>query len=189
MKTRNRYQLGVIFLLAVNLIGCVLSVDPVISPSDATFDQGLLGNWAEVAGSDGATVSRVGEKQYAIRYTSEMDTIQFEARIGRLGEYMVLDVWPVPDETDLAESYAGLLMPGHLLFTLEIESDEIRVASLERDSVLAALETDRLRLPYTRLDEQLVLLGTTDELRAAFATYLTQTGALSEKTIWKRDED
>ena len=114
MTIRALLKLGIALGLAVVLSGCVLSVDPVISESGATFDPRLLGMWEEVSGSDRAVVSRAAENTYAIEYTSDGKVGRFEARLGRLGDRLVLDVWPAPRDKDLPQPYAGLLVAGHL---------------------------------------------------------------------------
>jgi hypothetical protein len=66
LSVRALLKLGIELGLTVILGGCVLSGEPVILESDATFDQRLLGMWEEVSGSDHAVVSRAAENTYAI---------------------------------------------------------------------------------------------------------------------------
>ncbi len=49
---RRLLRLAVVFGVALVAASCVLSVDPVIPESDATFDARLVGAWQEVPGSD-----------------------------------------------------------------------------------------------------------------------------------------
>ncbi len=186
MTVRALLRLGTALGLAAALCGCVLSADPVISESDATFDPRLLGAWEEVAGSDRAVISRDSEKTYAIVYTSDGKVSHLLARLGRLGEHLVLDIWPVVPQADRARLSDALQIPGHLLLTLEFGSDELRVAPLESDPLLAALRSGQVPLDHERSGEQLILHGTTDQLRAALARYLERPGALSKTDRWQR---
>lgn len=179
-------KLSGVLALVVVLNGCVLSVDPVISESDATFDPRLLGMWEEVSGSDRAVISQAAENTYEIEYTSDGKVGRFEARLGRLGDRLVLDVWPAPRDNDLPQPYAGLLVAGHQILSLDFDQGEIRVAALEPDSLLAALRAGQVRLAYRHSEDQLVLHGTTEELRSALGPYFARSGALAEADQWRR---
>ena len=186
MRVRAMSRLGGLMVPAIVLTGCVLSIDAVVSESDANFDARLLGAWEEVSGSDRAVVSRASESTYAIEYTSDGKVTRLEARLGSLDGRSVLDVWPTPRDGDLPEGYAGLMVAGHLLFLIDVSTNEISIAMLEPDSLLAGLRTEQPRLGYRRSEDQLVLYGTTEELRAALGPYLAKPGALMEPDVWRR---
>jgi len=172
--------------LAMLASGCVLSVNPVVSESDATFDARLLGSWQEVSGSDRAVVTRGADNTYAIEYMTNGKVTRLGARLGRLGERAVLDVWPAPDSAP-SELHAGFTIPGHLLVTLDAGAEEVRVAMIEPDTFAAALRSGRLQLEHAHTGGRPVLLGTTDELRAALAPYLMRPGALAPPGAWRRE--
>jgi len=172
--------------LTVILGGCVLSGEPVVLESDATFDPRLLGMWKEVSGSDRAAVSRTTGNTYAIEYSSDGNVGTFEARLGRLGGRLILDVWPTPRDKSLPKPYAGLLLAGHWLLTLDVSPDEIHMSALEPDSLLADLLAGKVRLAHRIIEDKLVLSGTTKELRSTLGRYLTRAGALSEVWVWQR---
>jgi hypothetical protein len=178
--------LGQVLGLVIILSGCTLSFEPVISESDATFDPRLLGMWEEVSGSDRAMVSRAAENIYAIEYTCDGKVGRFEARLGRLGDRLVLDVWPAPRDLDLPEPYAGLLVAGHLFLFIDVGPDEIRMATLEPDSLLVALQSGQVGLVYERSKERLILHGTTDQLHGVLAGYIGRSGVLSAPDSWRR---
>jgi len=186
VTVRALLETGIVTGLAVVLCGCVLSVEPVVPESGATFDPRLLGTWEEVSGSDRAVVSRAAESTYAIEYTSDGKASRFEARLGRLGEHLVLDVWPAEPDSDQPDHHAGLMIPGHVLFTLDVGPEEIGVASLERDPMLAALQSGQVGLAHERSGERVILRGTTDQLRAALEGYLGRPGARSAPDRWRR---
>jgi hypothetical protein len=183
-------QLPALLGSAIVLSGCVLSVEPVVPQSSATFDARLVGTWEEASGTDRAVVSRTAEGSYRIEYTSGGKVATFAARLGQLGKRPVLDVWPERSVSDPAPD-TGLLLPGHLLLALEADSDEIRVLALDPDSLLAALRAGKVRLTYrlpeNRLSEnRLILTSTTEQLRSALADYIARSGALGKPEIWRR---
>ena len=186
MRVRMLLKVGMALGLAASAGGCVLSDEPVILDSDATFDFRLLGVWEEVSGSDHAVVSRAAEDTYAIEYSSNGDVGRFMARLGRLGDRLVLDVWPTPGVKELPKPYAGFLVAGHWLLTLDVNPDEIRMSALEPDLLLANLRAGKVRLAHRLIDDKLVLSGTTRELRSALGRYLARSGALAEVWVWHR---
>lgn len=186
MTVRALLKLGMVLGVTVFLSGCVITVEPVISESDAKFDPRLIGVWEEVSGSDRAMISRAGEKTYAIEHTSDRKVSQFQARLGQLGGHLVLDVWPKAPQSDQSLISAGLQIPGHFLFALDVDSDEIRTTAIEPDSLLTALQSGQVRLNHGSSEGRLILHGTTDQLRAALAGYLGRSGVLSEADRWQR---
>jgi len=181
-------RLGSALGLTVILGGCVLSGEPVILESDAAFDPRLLGMWKEVSGSDHAVVSRTAGNTYAIEYSSDGNVGRFEARLGRLGDRLILDVWPTPGDKELPKSYAGLLVAGHWLLSLDVSPDEIRMSALESDSLLVDLRAGKVRLAHRFIEDKLILSGTTEELRSALGPYLARSGALAEVWVWQRTQ-
>ena len=172
--------------LLVALAGCVVTIDAIVPESDAIFHPGLVGTWQEVSGADRAVISRASDHTYAIEYSSSGELSSFEARLGSLGGRSVLDVWPAPRDGELPEPYAGLMVRGHVLLILDIGSDEVGAAALEPDVLLARLRTEQPRLAHRRDGDQLILHGTTPELRAALGSHLAYPGALTDPTLWRR---
>ena len=168
------------------LTSCAVSVHPIILESEATFDPQLLGTWEDIANSDRAVVSRGAGNLYAIEYTKAGKSAKFEARLGRLRDHMMLDVWAAPRRGEMHESYKGVLIPAHLFFVLDVKPDEVAMAVLDPDSLLAALRSGQIRLPYRQSKNEFTLTGTTEELRSALGPYLERPGALPKREKWNR---
>jgi hypothetical protein len=194
VDVRQHAALGIVTLavaISMLLAGCVLSVEPVITESEAIFDSRLTGHWEMIDGSDRATITWE-EEEYSIEYTEgpgplERDEVTrtFGGRLGLLGDRMVLEVWPVhTDET----MHGVMLLRGHTLFQIEIGEEEIAVASLETHVMFAALERSELNLAYSGEsdEERIVLRGSSEELRSALRSYLQTPGALAEKSVFRR---
>jgi hypothetical protein len=175
-------------LLAMSLTGCVISVEPVVTDSDAIFDDRLLGTWE--SDSDLAVVTHDGETAYAIEFVSEGEVSQFEARLGRLEDRYVLDVWSTI-VNDLPDATEGMLVAGHLLFDIRIEADEVSAAMLKPGAILEALESGELSLAHRNSDseEHVLLYGSTEQLRSALEPYLASSNALYEPNLWRRVSD
>ena len=166
---------------------CAVSVDAVVSDANATFDQRLIGNWIDVSDTGArAAVTRESPTSYRIMFTDDGKTGKFEARLGRLGTRMVLDVWPEPADSEIAEPYRGALIPGHLLFVVEIGADQITAATLDTDSLRAAIKAGRLKLDTLLANRQLILTGPTNALRAALPAHLARPGAVEKPATFRR---
>ena len=173
-------------ILAAALNGCVLSVDPVVTETDATFDPRLIGTWSNSA-SEFAVVTQAGELSYAIEYTLDERTGRLAGRLGRLGNRTILDVWPEPQEGELPQPYDGLMVAGHLVLALDIETDEITASVIKPDSVIAGVTAGRVDLDYRETERaQLILLDKTESLRSALGAFLTRPSALDPPTVWRR---
>jgi hypothetical protein len=177
--------LGIAF--SILLIGCALSINPIIPESDAIFDTRLLGNWKDISSSDQASISRGTANSYEIEYTSDGKTGRFEARLGHLGEHLILDVWPKPHIGDISDPYADMLITGHLQLFLEVSDNEIAVATIDPDSLLSALQSGKVKLPYKNSTE-FILTGTTEELRKNLVQYIANPKVLTKREVWRRDQ-
>lgn len=168
------------------LSGCVISINPVVTERDTIFDERLPGSWEESDGSGRAVISYLDDGMYAIAYENKDDTSSLRARLGHLGGYTLLDVWPDPGKKELSQTYSDLMVAGHLLFTLTIGKDEIRTQALDPDSLLAALDAGVIRIDHTISGDRVVLGGGTGDLRAALGPYLSRAGVLGEPSVWRR---
>lgn len=186
VTTRNMLKLVPLPALVLALAGCVLALDAIVPESDAMFDPRLVGTWEDVSSSDLAVIARASDHTYAIEYTSDGKVSSLQARLGSLGGRLVLDVWPTPEDGEVPEQYAGLMVAGHTLIVLDIGSDEVGAATLEPDSLLIRLRTKQPLLPHRQLDDQLVLHGTTEQLRAALGAHLASPSILTKPSVWRR---
>lgn len=169
------------------LTACVVSGDAMISEEAAEFDPTLLGRWEKVGGGERVVLSRGPGASYAIRYTTSGATGTFGARLGRLGEHQVLDVWPAPADGEVPDPYAPLMIAGHLALIVERSGpDEIRLSALEPDSLLDALRSGAVVLSHSEANDGLVLHGPTAQLRSALGPVLRRPGALTEPDVWRR---
>jgi hypothetical protein len=189
MTHQTIWKIGAALGLAIALSACVLSVEPVVPESAATFDTRLLGAWQADDESDRAVISRAEGNTYAIEYTSNHRVGRFEGRLGQLGKRVVLDVWPMPRDGEIAQPYDDVLLPGHLPLALDVGTDEIRMSPIDHDALLVALNAGQVALTHGETKTQLILHGTTEQLRAALGPYLEHAGALAEPTRWRLARD
>lgn len=177
-----------ILLCAAALTGCVvLSTDAIVPADTPTLDPRLLGAWQEVNGTDHAVITRGDSGAYAIEYSSDGKAGRFEARLGPLGGRTVLDMWPTPGDKVIPDPYPSFMIPGHLMLVIELRGDELRVAALQPDSLGKALESGDVKLPFVRPKDQLILNGSTAQVRAALVPFLARPGVLTDPLLFRRE--
>jgi hypothetical protein len=174
-------------MLAVALAGCemVVSVEPIVPESEAIVDARLPGTWEDPEHQDRWVVRAAGDGEAAYLVDGK------PARLGRLGEYLVLEFAAgdaVPGELNL---------PIQLPVILEFVPDGLRFKVLDRTSLYEFLQARQSDLAY-RLQPRsvppdgyyhLVLYDSTARVRAELAAYLAQPGLLEKAPILVRVED
>ena len=190
---------GAAAIAAVVLSGCgaVVSTDAVLAPPDLRFDPRLIGTWVRQTGdstADTAVVTRADGNIYDVSYAHHARSPagrdswhgRFGAGIGPVGRRLMLDFTPNPRDDDIAEAYQGLMLALHRMVAVEISDDSVVVAEVEKDSLLAALRTGRVTLPYTGTDV-VILHATTPQLRAQLASFLGRPEVYDEdRAVWRR---
>ena len=193
MKT---FKLVLGLAIPMMLAGCAITVYPLITESDSIFDERLLGTWQEAGGPDQAVFLRSPENLYEIEYTTGGETGSFLGRLGYLGEYLVLDVWPNPGEGDLPAPYQGFMISGHLPLFIKISGDEIELTTFNTDTLSKVLKSGELRLPYkysledpmTLEEGDIIITGTTEELRENLGAYVKDPSVLNPPEVWRKVE-
>jgi hypothetical protein len=194
MTARHLQLRCALLALAIVLGGCVYSVESVITESSAAFDARLLGDWKDVGSSEHAVVTRSIRNGYTIEYGSDDTVSRYEAHLGRLGDRLILDV-SVPPEDSSPSASGQLPIAWHVVFSLDVSEDEIRVAPIGGDSLTAAIRAGHVRLaaharsafcPAMCAPTDLILDGTTEELRDALGSYLASPGAPEPPIVYRR---
>lgn len=181
-----------IIALSGLVTGCVLSIETAVP--QAVFQPGLVGTWMGIEnnGEDTlrATVTRWGKTGYRIRYTDEDGkSAMFEGRTGRVGNHLVLEVAPLVPEGEPSDAYTDMLLPGRVVFVIALGDDDLRTTALEIDSLRAYLRRHGTSIPSLDAggnSSDLLLTGTTAELRTWLASYLDRPGVFTDEAVWRR---
>lgn len=171
---------------AVLVSGCVMSTDAVIADGDLLLDDRLVGTWKEQDGTDSAVVTRDSGSVYSIAYSSEMGTGSFAGRLGRLGGRVVMDFSAAPRTDEIPDAYDNYLLPSHVLLTVDIVKDSLRIAALDCDSLRRALDAGRVRLGHGEMGNRVLLHATGAQFREVIGPYLGQPGTLTAQALWRK---
>ena len=151
--------LGIALLLA----GCVQSLHPLFSDEDLFFEPTLIGTWAGESGNLW-TFLKSGEKAYELIYTEKKTPAKFSARLGRLGNFLFLDLRPeMPDmQNDLQQAH---MLATHTFSRVWMEGDTLRLAMLEHDWLKKMIDQKKLKIKHERLGDQILLTASTKGLQ------------------------
>jgi len=168
----------------VLLAGCneVATVDDVITESNAVVDDRFLGDWVNKDG-DRAHVKRGQGKDYVVAYVDKDDSVQMRARLGRLEVTLVVDVYP-----EMA-SYGPRNkdgIPMHSVYAIDLYGDSVAIRGLDGDSVLKRLASGKIRTPYSKIEEMVLLHGDPAGVRSAVSQLVRQSALLHERSVYRR---
>ncbi len=173
------------------LTACVVSLEPAIPESDSIFEPALIGTWTLEDDGETATIGDAGDGGYLIDYVdAEGKRGQFAGRLGWLGDRLLFEVTPVLPDAGASDGYEALILPARAQFVVAIEEGELRAQALDLDTVRDVLRRDVRPTPHLAdasvSDAEVVLTGTTAELRAWLSRYLQVPGALGDPGVWRR---
>ena len=190
MKTR---KLAFICLAAL-LGGCspIISLHPLLTEENLAFDENLLGTWVEpnepettweFARLDETNAGRLAEtyrdafpKLYHLALTtkSEDQAVKgtFVAALGKLGDHLVLDLFPDQfpsgdqDPTKIPLAYNSLFFVRvHMFYKVDFSDDQLTLWSTDDKALKELLVAEPNAVRYEVVEKQTILTASTKELQ------------------------
>ena len=163
MKTRHALTLAALTLMAA---ACVPSYHPIYSDDTLVFDERLVGAWKESEGSDTWTFEAAPAKAYELTLTGGGSSSVFEAHLARLGDVLVLDLFPKArgSSQDFTNAH---FVKAHTFLRVELDDSKLGLRVIDGEWLGKRLEKRPAALAHVRRDENEVLLtASTAELQA-----------------------
>ncbi len=152
------------FGLVALIGGCVRSLHPLFNEEDLVFEPSLVGTWSEEDDEDTWSFQKSGENAYDLIVTEGGLPAGFDAKLGRLGSYLFLDLYP--QEPDIKNDfYKFHLIPAHTFSRVWIEEDTLHLSMLDNDWLRDMIDQGELNIEHERLDGGIVLTTATDILQ------------------------
>lgn len=186
----------------VMIAGCVRSLYPLFTEKDYTFDQRLIGTWPDKSG-DTWIFSKVDTKSYRLQYYQHEfgggifkegtpgDTGTFEAHLGRIGKNLYLDLFPERGGTDSHQEksfgnikndfYNWHFLPMHSILKVWFENDSLRLSLLDNGWLKKMIDNKNVKISHERLDDQIILTASTEELQQLIMKYGDDENAFPRK--------
>lgn len=147
--------------IALSLMGCpARSLFPLFMDKDISFNPGLVGAWSNNEAAETYLFQKGEGKNFAVIVTNkDGDTIQYRVQLGRLGKSWFLDSYP----TEKPKSYH--MISTHLISKIWYGGDTLKFASLEGDSLKKMVESGKLNIPISVVEDGIILTASTKELQ------------------------
>lgn len=188
-RCREPRRTSAVAMLPLLLTACVVSIEPVIPESDSVFEPALLGTWVQEGSGETAVISDAGDGGYLIDYVdAQGEPGQYAGRLGWLEEHLILEITPVLPDLDASDEYEALILPARVQIAVIVRAGELQAAALDPDSLRDMLRRDVTRTPHltdAAAERDIVLTGTTTEMRTWLIDYLQRPGVLGEASIWR----
>jgi hypothetical protein len=177
-------------MLPLLLTACVVSIEPVIPESDSVFEPALLGTWVQEGSGETAVISDAGDGGYLIDYVdAQGEPGQYAGRLGWLEEHLILEITPVLPDLDASDEYKALILRARVQIAVTVRAGVLEASVLDPDSLRSRLGHAATQIPpltdASSSDSDIVLTGTTGEIRAWLSRYLELPGSLGETGSWR----
>jgi hypothetical protein len=172
---------------AAVMLGCVPSLQPLVTDKDAIFEPGLLGTWTKADSKQSFIFTKADDgKSYNVLATDdEGDASKLEARLMRLGNDLFLDT--TVKELDWKGNFAKFhLLPAHLFTKITLEGDTLCYATLNFDWVKPLCEKKKLTLSHDIVNDMIVLTAPTNELQDFVRKHAAEKDVFQSPTELKR---
>ena len=173
------------WLLSLSACGFA-SVSPIVTDADIQFDARLVGTWTDSAGEESARITRADAGTYSVEYRDDAGkTGRFEGRLGRIGQFRVLDLQPSDPAPRANDMYKSLIVRAHGVVVLDSIGDALVFRLVESDSVKAFLQQRPDEVPHSK-EGGILLTGSSEQVRRFLATFMARPGVLGDQQVWPR---
>ena len=188
------------YLLAGILGGCgpVMSLHPLYTEKDLTFDEKLLGAWQDEDGETKWEFSRSDKSPKAYRLTfadKEQHKGLFDVHLVKLKEKLFLDVYPAeppcdftdPNKTDWPYN-AFFLIPVHTFVRVDSIEPKLKFRLTDNEVTERLLKNDPNAVKSESLENGIVLTSSTEELQKFVLKYADNEEFFSNEILLVRKE-
>ena len=190
------------YMLAVLLGGCVpvMSLCPLYTKEDVTFENKLLGTWVDDPNSPKTTwqfkYTDEPENAYKLIFSDEEGKKgSFVARLVKLQNRLFLDVYPSelpwePDDPNKMDwPYNSLfLIPAHTFLKIDSIEPQLKMRLTLEDKMEELLKENPNAVKHTSVEDRIVLTASTKELQAFVLKYADDERVFTSEIILVRKE-
>jgi hypothetical protein len=171
----------------------VVSLQPVYTQLDLEADSRLNGMWSDKEGDVTFSFEQATENGKANEYKlvvkekngEQEESGEFEVRVVRLGAYHFLDIYPQSSKEG-SDFYRLHFTRAHTFARLEINEDSIQLAFLSASWLEAKMDEKSVDTPCVKVDDELLLTGTTEEVQEFVFSYASNDEAFANPVLLER---
>jgi len=178
-----------ILALTIGALSCVWSLQPLFEENDLVFESGLVGTWKGADNENTWTFEKAQDSnEYALVYRQAEfgpdgpfseeklvpgDTARFQARLGRLGGRLFLDLIPEDEGNPRVRNdlFNWHLIRAHTICRISLEKDELRLDWLDENWLGEAFKSGKVTIAHARAEDGWVVTAPTKELQQMVLKY------------------
>jgi hypothetical protein len=169
----------------------ITSLQPFYTQLDLEADSRLNGIWSDKEGEvtfsfeegkDGAKVYKLVVKE---KDGEQEVSGEFEARVVRLGAFDFIDIYP-QNSNEGNEFYRAHFTRAHTIARVEISQDSIQMAFLSARWLKAKMDEKSVNTPCVKVDDTLMLTGTTEEAQELVFSHANDDGAFADSLLLEK---
>ena len=178
-----------VLALTIGALSCVWSLQPLFEEKDLVFEPGLVGTWTT---ADHENTWIFGKAQNSNAYVLDYhqaefdpdgsssdkksvpgDTVRFQARLGRLGSRLFLDLFPEEKGNPWVHNdlFNWHLIRAHTICRVSLAKDELQLDWLDEDWLKEALKSGKITIAHAPAEDGLVVTAPTKELQQMVLKY------------------
>ena len=178
-----------VLALTIGTLSCVWSLQPLFEKNDLVFEPGLVGTWKTADNDNTWTFEKAQDSsEYVLVYQQAKfdpdgsspdkksvpgDTVRFQARLGRLGGHLFLDLFPEEKGNPWTRNdlFNWHLIRAHTICRVGLQKDELRLDWLDEDWLGEAFRSGKLTIAHARAEDGWVVTAPTKELQQMVLKY------------------
>ncbi len=166
---------------------CVPSINPIYTEKDLITDQAFIGTFTDPESSEKWQFTWVDNNEFKLLHTSEEGrTGAFTARFLKVGGRVFLDIVPKGGQENSNDFFKGHFFKTHTFIQIHQKGRSISISYLDPEWLNKKLAKEPRALGHLKLDGQLLLTDTTENLQRFLAENVDTPGAFSEQIEMRR---
>jgi hypothetical protein len=148
-------------------LGCLPTLNPLVTDEDSYFDPLLLGVWIQRGSSTSWSVTHLGDRTYRVVHADDSSRPgQFIGQLAKFGDNLYLDLFP--DESVWKENPFERIhsIPIHTIYRLEIKDRELMLHAIDFKKLETYIAEHADKLPSVSWGKRQVITATSSQLQA-----------------------
>ena len=169
--------------LALLLVGCVPSLQPLFTEADVDFDPALVGAFTDEKGDLTFAFQKLGTNAYRLTVTEQVGdrqlTAGFVVHLVRLRGFWFLDFYPDRPEVG-GEFYQLHLIRAHTFGRVWIQGDVVRLGLLDSDWLKKKMDEKSVAIEHQQTEDGILLTAPTTKLQDLMFRYANEEEAFPD---------
>lgn len=173
--------------VALMMVGCVRSLEPVIKPEQAIAVPGLVGKWTSAKGDKQSLEVTAADKSYKVVFINEKgEPGTFNVRLGHVGDMLIADVMPAEPSENVG-TQVMLMVPVHMAMRVTQTTPQLAVKVMRPDWFKANLAAHPEEIATVKSDDEPIISASTEQIQAFLIKHAGDEEAWTEESVFVRE--